>query len=251
MVSVEADPAFPLILDLGTGLSRFAAERAHPPNTYRATALVTHLHFDHVQGLPFFAPADEPGSAIDIYAPAQGDVTLHEAFGNLIRPPYFPIRLDEFGATLRFHEVGSDTFSVGRATVMARPVPHNGPTVGYRVECDGVTIAYVSDHQAPPDQATVPDPVLELCDGVDLLIHDAQYTQAEFARKPRWGHSTVDYAVLVARRAGARRLFLFHHDPSHGDDELDAIASYARGCAHGDLEEVVAAYEGLTVDVLA
>ena len=114
-----------------------------------------------------------------------------------------------------------------------------------------MTIAYVSDHQAPPDQATVPDPVLELCDGVDLLIHDAQYTQAEFARKSRWGHSTVDYAVLVARRAGARRLFLFHHDPSHGDDELDAIASYARGCAHGDLEEVVAAYEGLTVDVLA
>jgi ribonuclease BN (tRNA processing enzyme) len=127
-------------------------------------------------------------------------------------------------------------------------VPHTGLTNGYRVEQDGVVVAYISDHQMPPDgPPTVDEGVLELCDGADLLIHDAQYTPEEFAVKRDWGHCTVDYAVQVAAEAGARRLALFHHDPSHDDTIVDCLLAGARATARGRVEEVFAAAEGLTV----
>jgi phosphoribosyl 1,2-cyclic phosphodiesterase len=210
---------------------------------------VTHLHFDHVQGLPFFEPSFDSGARIDVHAPAQERGSAGDALALLIRPPYFPVPLDGFQADIAFHDVGSTRFGVGDAVVTARPVPHAGPTVGYRVEADGSSVAYVSDHQAPPGQDTVADSVLELCEGVDLLVHDAQYTPEEFAAKPDWGHCTVEYAVLVAREAGARRLCLFHHDPSHTDADLDAMCRVGRdlGAVHG--LHVVAASEGLTIEL--
>ena len=157
--------------------------------------------------------------------------------------------LKDFQADIGFHDVSSTEFSVGAAHVTARPVPHVGQTVGYRVEADGASLAYVSDHQAPPGQDTVADSVLELCRDVDLLVHDAQYTPDEFATKSDWGHCTVEYTVLVAREAGVRRLCLFHHDPSHTDADLDAMfeAGRALGSAHG--LDVVTASEGLLIDL--
>lgn len=245
-VSVEADPAVPLLFDLGTGLSRVDAGAGFT-TPLSAAALVSHLHLDHVQGLPFFPSVHEPGAHIDIYGPVQDEGSLGDAVGGLIQPPYFPLPLHRFRADIAFHEVLSDDFRLGRARVKARPVPHLGPTVGYRVECDGASVAYVSDHQEPPGQTRVADSVLELCDGVDLLIHDAQYTRQELSRKPDWGHSTVDYAVLVAKEAGARRLCLFHHDPSHTDEVLDGLLDHARGLAGDDLDEVLAASEGMAL----
>ena len=133
---------------------------------------------------------------------------------------------------------------------MARPVPHVGPTVGYRVRWDGATVAYVSDHQAPPDFERVTDDVLELCDGVDLLIHDAQYTREEFDDKADWGHSTYGFAVRVAKESGARRLCLFHHDPSRTDDDLDEqVAGCVRACIGSSVTEVTAATEGTFIDL--
>ena len=144
--------------------------------------------------------------------------------------------------------MSDDDVAVGNAKVRIRPVPHCGPTNGYRVDWDGVTVAYLSDHQGPLDGVDIADSVLELCDGADLVIHDSQYTQAEFAEKSHWGHCSVDYAVHVAREAGAKRLALFHHDPSHCDDQLDAMLAGARRATAGSgVEEVIAAYEGLTV----
>ena len=129
---------------------------------------------------------------------------------------------------------------------------HVGATLGFRVEWNGISIAYLPDHgpgTIPSDADDyVPPEVLELCDGVDLLIHDAQHTPAEYELKRHWGHCTVDYAVHVAREAGARTLALFHHDPAHGDDEMDRLLAGAceTGAAAG-LEEVIAASEGLTL----
>ena len=111
---------------------------------------------------------------------------------------------------------------------MARPVPHCGPTVGYRVTWEDRVVTYISDHQAPLDLETVAEPVLELAASADVLIHDAQYTPEEFAEKSHWGHCTVGYAVKVASEAGVRKLVLFHHDPSHADDRLDRILVEAR-----------------------
>ena len=247
-VMVEADPDRPILFDLGTGLNPLGHETGGE-RPLRAAALVTHLHFDHVQGLPFFSPAHTAGNQLDVYGPAQESGSLHEAMSRLIRPPYFPVPLDQFAADVRFHDVTRDDFRVGGATVKARPVPHVGPTVGYRVECEGRSVTYISDHQAPPGLSSVDDCVLELCDGVDLLIHDAQYTDAEFSLKPDWGHCTVGYAVLVATMAKARRLCLFHHDPAHDDRQLDALLEHARELAGDRLDDVISAREGLTLTV--
>jgi phosphoribosyl 1,2-cyclic phosphodiesterase len=238
----------PILLDLGTGLRGYGTT-CPMDGTFAATALVSHVHWDHVQGLPFFAPVHVPGSRLDVYGPHQEEGTLGEVFGNLMRPPYFPVTCSEIGGRIRFHDVTDETFAIGSRKVMVRPVPHKGPTVGYRVDGAQASVTYISDHQAPVSLDTVADSVLELADGVDALIHDAQYTRAEFERKRDWGHGTLDYALLVAKEAGARRLVLFHHDPAHGDDDLDRLSAELREHAEGSGVEVIAAYEGLVLEL--
>jgi phosphoribosyl 1,2-cyclic phosphodiesterase len=216
----------------------------------------THLHFDHIQGLPFFGPALRPDTRLGIHGPRQPGSMLSEVFAAFIRPPYFPVGLHDLPAELSFFEVGNDEVKLGSARVIVREVPHVGLTVGYRVEVDGVSIAYVSDHQAPAEggavRLTVSDSVLELCDRADLLIHDAQYSDEEFAVKAHWGHSTLAYAIHVAREAGVRRLALFHHDPTHDDDTLDAFGRTAESSGlAGHLESIIVASEGRTLDLSA
>jgi phosphoribosyl 1,2-cyclic phosphodiesterase len=246
-VALEVAGEDPIVLDIGTGL-RFWGETQPQDGTFAGTALVTHLHWDHVQGLPFFVPIDRPGAQMDIYGPAQEEGSLEEVFGDLMRPPYFPVRASELRGDIRFHDVNDADLAIGNAKVKVRPVPHPGPTVGYRIDWDGASVAYISDHQEPLDRESVADAVLELADGVDLLIHDAQYTPEEWEQKSHWGHCTVDYAVKVAREAGAKTLALFHHDPAHGDDDVDRLLDGARRTAERlGAGEVIAASENLTL----
>jgi len=242
----------PIVFDLGTGL-RFFGLDIGCGEPFKGAALVSHLHWDHVQGIPFFAPWLVENSRLDMWAPQQDGIELEDAVRAFICPPYFPIDIDQLPGELRFHEAGTEPFMVGRAEVIAAPVPHIGPTVGYRVTVDGISVAYVSDHQQPGPGSTEVDPaVLELCRDVDLLIHDAQFNDEEFAARPTWGHCTVDYAVEVAAQSGARRLALFHHDPSHSDDQIDELLAQAKksAAARGILE-VIAAGEGTTVSLSA
>lgn len=249
-VALHVDGQAPIFLDMGTGLPQYDVAAANPDGQpFRAVALVTHLHLDHVQGLPFFSPVHQPGTVLDIYGPRQESGSLRDAFARLVEPPYFPLALDAILGELRFHDVCDEELTIGGAEVTVRPVPHLGPTVGYRVSWGGGTLAYVSDHQAPPGFDHVTDAVLELCAGVDLLIHEGQYTPAEFATKPDWGHCTIDYALRVAREAGARRLCVYHHDPQRTDDELDALVADATGRLGGATTEILAAREGLTLTV--
>jgi phosphoribosyl 1,2-cyclic phosphodiesterase len=245
-VALEVADEAPIVLDLGTGLRAFG-ETQPLDGSFRGSALITHIHWDHVQGLPFFPPADREGAVFDIYGPAQAEGSLSEVFGDFMRPPYFPVHFSELRGAIRFHDVGEDDFSIGNAKVRVRSVPHTGPTVGYRVEWDGASVAYVSDHQAPLTLDRVSESVVELCDGVDLLIHDAQYRPDEFAVKAHWGHCTVDYALLVAREAGVRRLAMFHHDPAHDDQEMDRLHKEAALCGAQSGLEVLCAYEGLSL----
>ncbi|MGD9797498.1 MAG: MBL fold metallo-hydrolase [Acidimicrobiia bacterium] len=248
-VTLESHGEPPIVLDLGTGLRRFG-ETQPLDGSFHGTALVSHLHWDHVQGLPFFVPVLQAGATLDVYGPNQEEGSLDEAVRSFVRPPYFPVSVDDLPGEIRFHELEGE-LAVGRARVLARQVPHIGITNGYRIEWDGVTVAYVSDHQSPEaddgEGDTVDEGVLELCAGADLLIHDAQYWPAEWDAKRTWGHCTVDYAVRVAAEAGVRRLALFHHDPAHADGEVDAILRRAREHAGYRVPEVLAAHEDLTV----
>lgn len=247
-IVLTATDADPILLDLGTGVRVFGQSQPLD-GSFRATALVTHIHWDHIQGLPFFTPIDRPGARLDVYAPEQAQGPLEAVFNDFMRPPYFPIHYSELRGDIRFHDVTDHDFEIGSAKVKVRPVPHCGPTVGYRVDWEGASVAYISDHQAPLGLDTVADQVLELCDGVDLLIHDAQYTPEEFEQKAHWGHCTMDYAVLVARESGARRLCLFHHDPAHGDDLLDRLHDELRARSDGGPSEIISAREGLELQL--
>jgi phosphoribosyl 1,2-cyclic phosphodiesterase len=247
-VVLEEKDEEPVLFDLGTGLRAYGGN-CPMDGTFAATALVTHIHWDHVQGLPFFAPVFVPGARLDIYGPHQEEGPLGEVFGDLMRPPYFPVRTSELGGDIRFIDATRDTFVLGSRKVTVRPVPHKGPTVGYRVEGAHGSVAYISDHQAPLTLDTVADDVLELADGVDALIHDSQYTQAEFQKKKDWGHCTLDYALRVAELAKAKRLITFHHDPAHSDDDLDRLSAELKESATDSGVDVIAAYEGLVLDL--
>jgi phosphoribosyl 1,2-cyclic phosphodiesterase len=238
----------PIIFDLGTGLRAYA-ESIPPGSPFGATALISHIHWDHVQGLPFFPPVHQPGARLDIYGPHQEEGALGEVFGGLMKPPYFPVHFADLGGDITFFDVTDDVLAIGHHKVTVRPVPHVGPTVGYRVEGNGKSVTYISDHQAPLGFDHISDDVLELAAGVDVLIHDAQYTPEEFERKSGWGHCTVSYAVRVAQTAGAKKLVLFHHDPAHDDDTMDALLAGAVAEAAGSGLQVVAAYEGMVLEV--
>lgn len=236
----------PILCDLGTGLRYFAAT-LDGQRAFRATALLSHLHWDHIQGLPFFPPVLTPGSELDIIGPVQEGAPLAEALASGLAPPLFPIGLDDMAGSFRFREISSGCFTIGAATVTVFPVTHVGPTNGYRIEAGGASVAYISDFQQPHDGSlTVSGPVVDGCRGVDTLIHDAQYDAEEFARKSDWGHCTVRYSVEVARAVQASRLVLFHHDPAHDDTWVDEAVDRARAAA-GDDFEVLAAKEGLTL----
>jgi phosphoribosyl 1,2-cyclic phosphodiesterase len=236
----------PILFDLGTGL-RLYGSTCPMDGTFAGTALVTHIHWDHVQGLPFFPPVHIPGARLDVYGPHQKEGPLTEVMDDLMRPPYFPIRASDLGGDIHFHDVTSDTFAIGSRKVMARPVPHVGPTVGYRVESAHASVAYISDHQAPLSLDSIAESVRELTDRVDVLIHDSQYTRDEFEKKCDWGHCTIDYALRVAVEAGVKRLVMFHHDPGHSDEDIDQLARDVQ--ALSDDVEVIAAYEGLVLEL--
>lgn len=251
---VEVPGQTPIVLDLGTGLRTVGVELDKVFGVgvpLHVTAFLTHLHWDHVMGLPFFGPAQRPETLLEVFGPPQEDGSLSEVMTQVVKPPFFPVHMRELAGTMVFREIANDEVSVGSALVRSRTVPHVGTTLGFRVEVDGRSVAYVSDHQAPDDRGEVAKGVLELCDGADLVIHDAQYTRQEFAGvKGSWGHSTVDYAVHVAAEAGARRLVLFHHDPAHTDAEVDELLEVARKSpGAGRLEAVIAAEEGMTLDL--
>lgn len=246
-MGLDAPGQKPLVFDLGTGL-RYCP---HAGSVFEGTCLLTHMHWDHVQGLPFFVPTLRQGAHFDIYAPVQEDGrSVREVFDSFVRPPMFPVTLGDLPGTFRFHDVGDSTFDVGDYEVTSRLVPHIGNTLGFRVSFRGRTVVYLSDHQMPADgEPRITQSVRELCAGADLLIHDAQYTPTEFAAKSNWGHSTMDFALWVAAETGVKTLALFHHDPGRADDDMDRLLDTVR--CEGDKRgvKVFAAHEGLVHSV--
>ena len=249
-MSLDAAGETPLVFDLGTGLRYFGRHQPHD-GSFKGTCLLSHLHWDHTQGLPFFVPILRPGAEFDIYGPVQEDGSSVEAAMNrFMAPPHFPVTLAQLPGLIRFHDVGDSDFAVGGFAVRSRLIPHVGNTLGFRVEWNGISVAYLSDHQQPYDGSfTMTAGARDLVTGADLVIHDAQYTPSEFEMKRTWGHCTVDYAVWLAAEAGAKRLALFHHDPTRHDEDIDVLWADARRTGDELGVEVIAAREGLTLEL--
>jgi ribonuclease BN (tRNA processing enzyme) len=254
----------PVLFDMGTGIRYFGLQQPLD-GSFRGHILLSHLHWDHTQGLPFFTPVLCSGSRLDIYGPAQEDGrSVADVLHSTIRPPLFPIVMEELPGKIDCHDVSDTDFvldsardtadvatvatDVDEIAVKARLIPHVGPTCGYRVAWGGRSVTYISDHQMPYDGSmSASESALELVDGCDLLIHDSQYTTTEFERKSTWGHCTMEYAVWLAAEAGAKRLALFHHDPLRRDEWLDELAKGATELGERRGVEVFAAAEGLTI----
>lgn len=234
------------MFDFGTGARYFGL--AQPKGVpFRCNVLLSHMHWDHIQGFPFFPPMLRAGTEITIHSPPPEGYDGMESFvRTILNPPAFPVGLDVFAAEVSFVEHLDETFAIGDAVVTSRQVPHLGVTLGYRVEIAGRSIVYISDHQQPGvDTYTLDDKVRELCTGADLLIHDAQYTRAEFAQKSDWGHCTADYARWVADDCQVDTFAMFHHDPGRTDDQLDALTEAI--IERATYTNVVTAREGLTL----
>lgn len=219
-----------LILDGGTGLRGLGEQWGYRP--LKATLLFSHLHWDHIQGVPFFTPAFHPDSDLTFLGPARDSGGVRGALALQMRPPQFPIGLEALVGARRFVDfAGSRPFDVGPFTVTPCEQDHPDGVVVYRIEAGGRSVVFATDTEHGGER--IDGALVDLARGADLLIHDAQYTTAEYrgeggpARRG-WGHSTWDEAVEVARRAGAARLALFHHDPTRSDDAVDAIEARAQ-----------------------
>jgi len=250
-VCLRVDDGQPLILDLGTGLRTLGdAHRSSFDNggePLHARALLTHLHWDHVMGLPFFSPMLNPGATLDVYGPNQSDGTSFDvAMREMIKPPMFPVRLSDFPGEFRFHSIGEGQLDLGDFQITARLIPHIGDTLGFRIQHEDVSVAYLPDVQQPVDGSQVVDEaIIELARDVDLMIHDSQYTPQEFAKRSHWGHCTPDFAITTAQKCNAKSLALFHHDPSRTDHDLD----HSPYVTHGDGLNVFIAREGMTLSL--
>jgi ribonuclease BN (tRNA processing enzyme) len=242
----HADEPPHLLLDAGTGIRRVPDLLGGEP--FRGAILLTHLHWDHVQGIPFFTAGDRDDARTVVAMPAQGDpvAVLSRAMG----PPHFPITPDGLRGHWSFMAVEPGEHEVEGFEVLALDLPHKGGrTYGYRITSDGRSLAYVPDH-GPRGRGDGPDglgprheAVLTLARDVDVLVHGAQFTSAEAAVAADFGHATVEYAVALAEESGARRLVLFHHAPSRTDDQ---VAEIARGAARSPVP-ITAAAEGMVL----
>ena len=202
---------------------------------------LTHYHWDHIQGFPFFIPAYIPGKTINIFGPLKADHRLRDVFSTQMGKTFFPVYVDQMPSKKVYHELVEDTVRIGDATVTSRHLNHPQGCIGYRITSGEMTVAYATDNEHP--EKGLNENLLELADGADVLFYDSQYTPEEYESKKNWGHSTWEKGVETAREAGVKKLILWHHDPEHDDSFMEEIEKKAKD----RFPNLMAAHEGMVI----
>jgi phosphoribosyl 1,2-cyclic phosphodiesterase len=221
-----------LVIDAGTGLRNLTGVLNGAP--FVGTILLSHLHWDHTHGLPFFAAGDRPDARVDLRVPAQGR-PARDLVAQILSPPHFPITPEQLRGAWTIDEIDEGVSRHEGLAVLARDIPHKGGrTFGYRVSDGTHAIAYLSDH-APQDLGAgrqglgvLHEAALELAAGADVMFHDAQYCASELPTRGAFGHAAFEYALELAHAAKVKRVMLFHHDPARTDDEVETFLTEAR-----------------------
>lgn len=229
-VQVQGTDGTQIVLDAGTGIRRLSA--VIPKDACRVDILLTHLHLDHILGLGFFGPLDTPGCEVHIWGPPSTTQDLRTRLSRYLSPPLFPVRLRDLASRINFQHVPAGEFQIGEFRVTTSLICHPGPTIGYRLACGRAVIAYLPDHEPALGVKKFPiDPAwtsgYALAENADLLIHDSQYSAAEYEQHVGWGHSSLQQTLEFGKLCRVKNLVPFHHDPSHSDDQLDRITQDA------------------------
>ncbi len=259
-VEVRSAAGTLIVIDCGTGAHEFGKTLMETePWPLRGHMLISHTHWDHIQGWPFFAPLFVSGNEWDIYAPHGLTETVQETLAGQMQYAYFPVLLEHLSATIRYHELVEGVFTIGDIKVKTHYLNHPALTLGYRLEADGATVVYACDHEPYSRQMAVglgePNRQdqwhVDFLAGADLVIHDAQYTVGEYLGKIGWGHSTAEYAVEIGRIAGVKAIALTHHDPLRDDDGIDDLVERIRTTLIGKAgaPSVFAAAEGPVLEL--
>jgi phosphoribosyl 1,2-cyclic phosphodiesterase len=240
-----------LVLDAGTGIRPLGATVG--AETTRVDVMLTHLHMDHIQGLGFFGPLYTPDLEVHVWGPPSTTFHLRERLARYLSPPLFPVRIRDLPCNLTLHDVPLGPFELGEFTVTADLVCHPDPTVGYRISNGGSIITYLADHEPALGARNFPGQRewtsgSALAMNADLLIHDTQYTDKEYALHVGWGHSSISHTLAFAKMAGVGRLVTFHHDPAHDDATLDALLDGARA-ENSYPFEVIGGTEGASFEI--
>jgi len=241
-----------LVFDAGSGIRLLGTDLVEKgPNSIHI--FLTHFHWDHIQGFPFFAPLYDPEDTITVVGPRQRDSDVENLFAGQMGPIYFPVPFSVVAAVMKFEHLNAGSYEVGDVGLDVMRVKHPSFVIGYRIKVGGQTICFIPDNEMEGAGYEIGDGwdrrIRDFVADADLLIHDAMYTEDEYRARVGWGHSTFEQAVRLAEGGGAKRLLLFHHDPTRSDDELDDIVARLRdvASARGSGLEVDAAAEGVEI----
>jgi phosphoribosyl 1,2-cyclic phosphodiesterase len=248
-----------VVLDAGSGIRPLGHELSRRQNgAMGVDILLSHTHWDHIQGLPFFQPLNTPGNTVRIFGSAQAGVPLEEILDRQMDPVVFPVPLKALAADLTVTEIRGGRFEIDGFGVEAFRLRHPGTTLGFRLTplAGGASMAYVTDNELGPGGSyDVPADwrkgLVKFLHGVDTLIHDGMYSDELLATRAGWGHSTPAQAVELAKESGCRRLVLFHHEPEHDDEAIDRLLADTRARARASAPrlEIDAAREGMILNL--